>query len=248
MKKNVNFILLRRLILVTVSLSMFSCASLMTPTGGRPSLSTVGLDAGESYRDSIQLIEPTKYVMYVPKIVKVASSGSHFIIEAVAKNKDWEFSTSDEKTKSPPLTTVGWVNPNKSLLTKYSTSGNGDGMKVKITRTYDKPITETKTVDTGIIDFVTKKPVTKQETVLKSSSSKTEVYYGILEFHKIHNESKEDVTARAYYINIPDKYFEDAKNGNIAVLYEYYECKAGSKFAPSKKYTSWVLWLSDIQF
>lgn len=244
MKKNVNFILLKGLILVLFSFATFSCASLMSSANSLGTLSTpVSSDAGESYRDTLQRDEASKYVMYVPKIVKVA--GSEYTIESIAKNPKWNFSTEADKA-SPPATTIGFVNPNKSLLTKY---GKNDGEKVKITRFHNKPITETRTVETGVIDPITKKPVTKQETFIKSTVREKEVYYGILEFHNIHIESKEDVTARAYYINIPDKYFEEAKGGNIAVIYEYYECKAGSsKFAPSKKYTSWVLWLSDIQF
>lgn len=240
MKNKLNFCLLRGFFLIFVPLSMYSCASLFSTTTQTPLIAT---DGGESYRDTLPLMEPEKYIMYVPKTLKVA--GSNFTIESINKNKNWDFNSTDDKTSTPPATVEGWVNPNKSLITKYSKS---KGEKVKITRFYDKPVTETRTVETGVIDPITKKPITKQETFTKATVPVKEVFYGILEFHKIHNESKDDVTARAYYVNIADRYFEDAKGGNIAVLYEYYDCKAGSKYATSKKYTSWVLWLSDIPF
>lgn len=82
-----------------------------------------------------------------------------------------------------------------------------------------------------------------------------EVFYGILEFNKVYEKCAGDPSARSYFIKIPELYIYNAMGGNISVVYEYYECipREGDKTVrdyttKKSRYTSWVLWLSDISF
>jgi|GEM_PF-3157831 len=80
-------------------------------------------------------------------------------------------------------------------------------------------------------------------------------YYGILEFNQVYEACAGDAAARSYFININDKAIRDASGGNTTVIYESYYCipREGDKSlkdytAKKTRYTSWVLWLSDIPF
>ena len=86
-------------------------------------------------------------------------------------------------------------------------------------------------------------------------TGRKEVFYGILEFNKVYETCAGDPSARSYFIKIPELYIQNALGGNISVVYEYYECtpRLGDKTVRDyttkmSKYTSWVLWLSDISF
>lgn len=71
--------------------------------------------------------------------------------------------------------------------------------------------------------------------------------YGLLEFNKVYIECNDVPSTRAYYIKIPEQFLEQAEGGNLAVVYEYYECKP-TEDSGSNKYTTWALWISDIPF
>lgn len=82
-----------------------------------------------------------------------------------------------------------------------------------------------------------------------------EKFYGVLSFNKVYQECAGDPSARSYFIRIPETYVSNALGGNISVVYEYYECapRLGSKqvrdyTTKKSRYTSWVLWISDISF
>ena len=86
---------------------------------------------------------------------------------------------------------------------------------------------------------------------------KDKKFYGVLEFNKVYNACAGDPSARSYYIKVPRSYLAAAMGGNTAVLYEYYSCapRQGDEYKNIKdytrknqKYTSWVLWISDIPF
>ncbi|MBA5628663.1 hypothetical protein [Moheibacter lacus] len=51
----------------------------------------------------------------------------------------------------------------------------------------------------------------------------------------------ENTATRSYQIAIPEEYVHQALNGQVSVLYEYYDCgKLNAK--------TWILWLSDVPF
>ena len=51
----------------------------------------------------------------------------------------------------------------------------------------------------------------------------------------------ENTATRSYQIAIPEEYVQQALNGQVSVLYEYYDCgKLNAK--------TWILWLSDVPF
>jgi len=85
--------------------------------------------------------------------------------------------------------------------------------------------------------------------------NRKEKFYGVLEFNQVYTACAGDPSARSYFIRIPEIYVLNALGGNISVVYEYYECapRLGSKTVrdyttKKSRYTSWVLWISDISF
>jgi hypothetical protein len=127
------------------------------------------------------------------------------------------------QTFTPQFFTSGWKNPGNGFASMYSQS---KGRKVTI-------------------------------------NYKGTKYYGILEFNNVYKGCNTDPAARSYAINIGESAFSSASGGNISVQYEYYDCSAGyteevtSKKGKKKlkkkkvgpgKYTTWVLWLSDVPF
>lgn len=74
---------------------------------------------------------------------------------------------------------------------------------------------------------------------IKTPYSEKELY-GVILFNKVMEKCKLPVT-RSYQITIPEEYVHQAMNGQVSVLYEYYEC---ANF-PLK---TWVLWMSDVPF
>lgn len=64
--------------------------------------------------------------------------------------------------------------------------------------------------------------------------------YGVLALNGAAEECKSPVT-RSYQIAVPEEYVQQALNGQVSVLFEYYNChKVNIK--------SWILWLSDVPF
>ena len=47
---------------------------------------------------------------------------------------------------------------------------------------------------------------------------------------------------RSYQISVPKDYVLQAMNGQVSVLYEYYDC------GRDKNLKTWILWLSDVPF
>jgi hypothetical protein len=62
--------------------------------------------------------------------------------------------------------------------------------------------------------------------------------YGVINFAQAYGGSS-GPASRSYYIQIPKKYIEAAKNGKASVLYET------AKLPNGKHTATWVLWLSD---
>src|SRR5690606_10203828 len=60
--------------------------------------------------------------------------------------------------------------------------------------------------------------------------------YGVILFNKVAEKCKVPVT-RSYQIVVPEDYVQQAMNGQVSVLYEYYDCSGFSL-------KTWVLWLS----
>jgi len=67
-----------------------------------------------------------------------------------------------------------------------------------------------------------------------------EELFGVILFNKVAEKCKVPVT-RSYQITIPEEYVQQAMNGQVSVLYEYYDCSGFSL-------KTWVLWLSDVPF
>lgn len=64
--------------------------------------------------------------------------------------------------------------------------------------------------------------------------------YGVLMLNRA-IEGCESPATRSYQISIPEEYVQQALNGQVSVLYEYYDC--GNLNAKT-----WILWLSDVPF
>lgn len=178
---------------------------------------------------------------------------------------DGSFVLESGKPFKPTFYTPGWVNPNSEFVKAFKKSTKGRKVKLVIKRNiaeYEdgKPVvtsspSSTPTQGSSALDkFLS--TTTKPSTTGSSSTDPnkkiryrqvTETLYGLLEFNTVHDACSNEPTTRAYYISIPPNYIESAKGGNISVIYEYYQCEP----VPGKgknKYTSWVLWLSDIEF
>jgi hypothetical protein len=139
---------------------------------------------------------------------------------------------------------AGWVNPSANFSKSFKYS-DGEPVKIVITRQvpeYENVVVkETKTV---YGKEVTKETPTRR---VKGYKSVPEIFYGLLEFNKVHEACSSDPATRAYFISIPEKYLAAARGGNISVVYEYYTCEPFKKKGKNN-YTTWVLWLSDIEF
>ncbi len=92
------------------------------------------------------------------------------------------------------------------------------------------------------------KITTRYEFAMKLGAKKVKVktpyldkeLYGVLLLNKAIEGCETPVT-RSYQISIPEEYVQKALNGQVSVLYEYYDCgRLNAK--------SWILWLSDVPF
>jgi hypothetical protein len=54
-------------------------------------------------------------------------------------------------------------------------------------------------------------------------------------------EGCESPVTRSYQIAVPEEYVQQALNGQVSVLYEYYDCSGVQT-------KTWILWLSDVPF
>lgn len=142
---------------------------------------------------------------------------------------------------------AGWVNPSSDFSKAFNKS---DGIPVKIIVSRKIPIIEEKVVTEKKADPFNKgkeRDVTKTEKVVKGYKGRDDIFYGLLEFNKVHEVCNNDPATRAYFISIPQKYLDAARGGNISVVYEYYSCTPVKKKG-TNNYTTWVLWISDIEF
>ena len=135
---------------------------------------------------------------------------------------------------------AGWLNPSDDFSKSFRFS---DGIPVKIIISRKIPIFEEKMVKKTTRDGVREEP----ERTIKGYSGRDDIYYGLLEFNKVHESCSSDPATRAYFISIPEKYIKAAQGGNISVVYEYYNCEPIKKKGKNN-YTTWVLWISDIEF
>ncbi len=70
-------------------------------------------------------------------------------------------------------------------------------------------------------------------------------FFGVLSLDKADKDGIGPGT-QSYKIVIPEPYMEAAKNGNISVVYEYYQLKNDGFFDVGDiKERSWILWFSD---
>lgn len=183
-------------------------------------------------QDTLQVLGKSK--VYEPKNGRLMDS---LTIEAM----DGSFVLESGKAFKPTFYTPGWVNPNKDFVKAFKYSTKGRKVKLVMKRNV-KYFEDQQKVEK---DF-TGKEVTKTVKVEKTKTV-TETLYGLLEFNTVHDICSNEPTTRAYYISIPDNYIQSAKGGNISVIYEFYQCEPIAKIG-KQKYTSWVLWLSDIEF
>lgn len=89
------------------------------------------------------------------------------------------------------------------------------------------------------------KPCTTQRgchSVKVNVSQMNKTFYGKLHLSKSY-EGDVGPGSRSYYIQVPDKYLNEATNGRISVVYEVVKYQTGRY-----KHTNWVLWLSDRPF
>jgi hypothetical protein len=132
----------------------------------------------------------------------------------------------------PKKYTNGYANPKNSEFTRVFKKSEGTKVRIDYGYEIDDPNQEKK----------------KDEPIKKIK--KTGQLYGIIEFNKVWNECSDLPTTRAYFIDIPKTTIDEAKGGNISVHYDLYTC---APIFPDEKpqktvYTSFVIWLSDIEF
>ena len=169
--------------------------------------------------------------------VRIGKVVSDLKIEAL----DGSFTLTKDKQFRPTEYTVGYVNPGSGFTKMFKKS---KGKKVKIDYTYD--VDETQIVGKDTITVQVKKDG---------------YIYGILEFNYVYDECADLPVTRNYNIEVPYQTIINAMDGKISAAYEYYTCthtvpkynskgikKEGKTKKVTNRYTSWVLFLSDIPF
>jgi hypothetical protein len=165
------------------------------------------------------------------KLVKVGKLENDFVIEATDKS----FKLEPNKQFIPKSFTNGYVNVSQEGIKKKFKDSKGTKIKVHYNFEVDNP------------------EYNAQDSIGKLKPKKireTGDMYGIIEFNKVWEECSDQPNTRAYYINISPEQIEKAKGGKINTIYEYYKCKVpfpGEKLKENT-FTSFVLWLSDIEF
>ena len=171
----------------------------------------------QDVKDTLLLQE--KSPAFKPKMVRL---GDSLYIEATDKS----FILNGGETRKIESLGVeqraGWVNPSDKFTKSFRYS---DGTPVKIVVTRREPVYEEKTVIEKKMVFGKEKDVETKVRTLKNFVPKKEIFYGLLEFNKVHDVCSSDPATRAYFISIGEKYLELARGGNISVVYEYYNCK-----------------------
>ncbi|MFC5413168.1 hypothetical protein ACFPMF_27855 [Larkinella bovis] len=203
-----------------------------------PSFSQFGKKASNrDVKDTLLLQERSP--SFKPKMGRLVDSIS---IEAVDKSFVIAKGETFKMDKLGIEQRAGWVNPSSNFSKVFNKS---DGIPVKIIVSrkipeYEETIVKEKNVLTG-------KEVDKPVKKLKGYKGRDDIFYGLLEFNKVHEICNNDPATRAYFISIPPKYLDAARGGNISVVYEYYNCTPVRKKG-ANNYTTWVLWISDIEF
>jgi hypothetical protein len=162
---------------------------------------------------------------------KVGKLENNFSIEAVDKS----FVLEGGKQFIPEFYTNGYAKPTQKGMSKNFKRSKGK--KVRLNYSFDVPNPEYNPLDS----IASLKPKTVKEEGFM---------YGVLEFNKVWDECSDQPNTRAYLINITPQQIEAAKGGSVSVVYEYYDCKVPFPDEKTKKnrFTSFVLWLSDIEF
>ncbi len=161
--------------------------------------------------------------------VKIGKLADNITIEAI----DGSFVLKPGEQFKPKSYTVGYSKPDKNLTKKFK---NSEGTKVRIKYGYE--------VDDP--DFVP----TKESKEPAKKIKKTADLYGIIEFNRVWDECSDLPVTRAYLINIPESTFQAALGGRVSSYCDVYECAVpfpGEKPAKTQ-YTSFVIFLSDIEF
>lgn len=178
---------------------------------------------------------------YKPKMGKLVDSIS---IEAIDKSFVIKKGETFKIEKLGLEQKAGWVNPSDNFSKSFRFS---DGVPVKIIISRKKPIYEETREKVKKMVLGKEKEEEIVRKTLKGYEGKDEIFYGLLEFNKVHDLCSSDPATRAYFISIPEKYLAAARGGNISVVYEFYTCEPFKKKGKNN-YTTWVLWLSDIEF
>lgn len=162
---------------------------------------------------------------------KVGRNDNTFAIEAVDKS----FVLKPNEQFVPKFYTNGYVNPTKDGMTKKFK--NSKGTKVRIKYNFEVPNPEYKPDD----EIAKNLPKTKKETG---------DMYGLIEFNKVWDECSALPNTRAYYINLTKDQIDAAKGGKVNVVWELYSCSVPfpNEKPKANTFTSFVLWLSDVEF
>ena len=195
-----------------------------------------GKKSNKDIKDTLLLQE--KSPAFKPKMGRLVDSIS---IEAIDKSFIIKKGETFRMDKLGIEQRAGWVNPSSDFSKSFNKS---DGTPVKII--ISRRIPEYETImekSTNLAGKEVEKPVKK----LKGYTGRDDIFYGLLEFNKVHEICNSDPATRAYFISIPQKYLDAARGGNISVVYEYYNCTPVKKKG-ANNYTTWVLWISDIEF
>lgn len=193
--------------------------------------------SNKDIKDTLLLQE--KSPAFKPKMGRLVDSIS---IEAIDKSFVIKKGETFKMDKLGIEQRAGWVNPSSDFSKAFNKS---DGIPVKIIISRKIPeyeVTMEKSTN-PLTNKETEKPVKK----LKGYTGRDDIFYGLLEFNKVHEICNSDPATRAYFISIPQKYLDAARGGNISVVYEYYNCTPVKKKG-ANNYTTWVLWISDIEF
>lgn len=202
----------------------FLCSSIIT------SVSAQKLVKPPKQDDNTEDLRKAEFPDFVTEVKngKVSDNIKNLTITAI----DGSFVLKAGEGFTPKKFTNGWYNPGGQEFTKLWKKSKGQ--KVRIDYGYEIPHPDQE-----------KNPDKQLEKIKKEGS-----LYGIIEFNKVWDECSDQPQTRAYYIDLPPKIIEAAKGGRISVQYDYYKCKhslPGEK-PTSATYTSYVIWLSDIEF
>lgn len=198
-----------------------------------------GKKTPKDIKDTLLLQETSP--AYKPKMGRLVDSIS---IEAIDKSFVIKKGETFKMDKLGIEQRAGWVNPSSNFSKAFKAS---DGIPVRIIISRKIPIYEEKKVTEKKMILGKEKDVESTVKTLKGYTGRDDIFFGLLEFNKVHDVCSSDPATRAYFISIPQKYLDAARGGNISVVYEYYSCQPVKKKG-TNNYTTWALWISDIEF